>query len=78
MIDKAQAGDVSALESIANRIDGKVPQGVIGGDDEDNPVRTITRIERVIVDVDHRDDVLLGRMLDQGLDKNAMNPPFLA
>ena len=56
----------AAFEAIANRIDGKVPQGVIGGDDEDNPVRLVTRIERVIVDVDHRDDVFLGRMPDQG------------
>jgi hypothetical protein len=49
MINKAQNGDVAAFEAIANRIDGKVPQGVIGGDDEDNPVRLVTRIERIIV-----------------------------
>ena len=47
MIYNAMNGDVAAFEAIANRIDGKVPQGVIGGDDEDNPLHVVTRIERI-------------------------------
>lgn len=55
MITKACAGDVSAFTEIANRIDGKVPTPVTGGDEDDPAIRMIHRIERVIVDVDHRD-----------------------
>jgi hypothetical protein len=38
--DKALEGDVSAIREIADRLDGKVPQGIEGGD-ETNPVRMI-------------------------------------
>lgn len=48
MIEKAQSGDVPAFNSIADRLEGKVPQGIIG-DDEHDPVRLVQRIERIIV-----------------------------
>ena len=38
LIDKAIAGDVQAIKEVADRLDGKVPQGVIGGDEGDNPI----------------------------------------
>lgn len=44
---KAKTGDVAAIKEIAERYDGKVPQAVIGGDEDDPPIRTITRIELV-------------------------------
>ena len=50
LVTKAISGDVPAIKEIADRIDGKVPQGVIGGDDDDNPLKLVARIERVIVD----------------------------
>jgi hypothetical protein len=38
LVDKAMNGDVQAIKEIADRLDGKVPQGVIGGDEDDNPL----------------------------------------
>jgi len=38
LIAKAIAGDVVAIKEVADRLDGKVPQGVIGGDEDDNPI----------------------------------------
>lgn len=36
-------GDVSAIREIADRLDGKVPQGVIGGDEDDNPINVVVK-----------------------------------
>lgn len=44
LVDKAMSGDVQAIKEVADRIDGKVPQGVIGGDEEDSPVNIVTKI----------------------------------
>jgi hypothetical protein len=33
-----EKGDVPAIKEIADRLDGKVPQGLIGGDEDDNPI----------------------------------------
>lgn len=48
LVEKAMGGDVSAIKEVADRIDGKVPQAVIG-DEESDPINLVTRIERVIV-----------------------------
>ena len=50
MIDKAISGDVPAANFIADRLDGKPAQAIVGGDDGDNPVNVLHRIENVIVD----------------------------
>jgi hypothetical protein len=55
LIAKAQEGDVPAIREILDRVEGKVPQAVIGGDDEDPAISMIHRIERVIVDPQNRD-----------------------
>jgi hypothetical protein len=55
LIAKAQEGDVPAIREILDRVEGKVPQAVIGGDDEDPAINMIHRIERVIVDPQNRD-----------------------
>lgn len=55
LYSKALEGDVSALKEIADRLDGKVPQGIIGGDDDDPAVKVINRIERMIVHPQDRD-----------------------
>ena len=49
LVTKAMSGDVQAIKEIADRIDGKVPQAIVGDDDYD-PINTVTRIERHIVD----------------------------
>lgn len=45
----AESGDIQAIKEVADRVEGKVPQGVVG-DDEHDPIRLVQRIERVIVD----------------------------
>lgn len=44
LVDKAMSGDVQAIKEVADRIDGKVPQGVIGGDEDDSPINVFTKI----------------------------------
>ena len=44
----ALEGDVSAMREVADRLDGKVPQAIVG-DDDHAPVR-LEQIQRVIVD----------------------------
>jgi hypothetical protein len=49
LVDKAMTGDVQAIKEVADRIDGKVPQGIVG-DDEHDPVNvTVNVIERRLV-----------------------------
>lgn len=47
LIEKAISGDVQAIKEVADRLDGKVPQGVIGGEEDDPPI--VTEIRRIIV-----------------------------
>jgi hypothetical protein len=42
-----------AIKELGDRLDGKVPQGIIGGDDGDNPVNVLQTIVREIVDPKH-------------------------
>lgn len=46
---KAMTGDIQAIKEVADRIDGKVPQAIVG-DDEHDAINLIHRIERLIVD----------------------------
>lgn len=48
LVSKAIAGDVQAIKEVADRLDGKVPQALVGDSDSD-PVNVTHRIERVIV-----------------------------
>ena len=48
LVSKAIAGDVQAIKEVADRIDGKVPQALVG-DDESDPINLVTEIRRVIV-----------------------------
>ena len=48
LIEMAEGGDMQAIKEFADRIDGKVPQGIVGKDEE-TPVEMIHRIERHIV-----------------------------
>jgi len=49
LVNEAAAGNVAAIKEIADRLDGKVPQGVEG--DADNPVHVIQEIIRKVVHV---------------------------
>lgn len=46
-------GDVAAFKELADRLDGKVPQGHEGSDD--GPPIRVEKIERVIIDSPNRD-----------------------
>ncbi len=51
LLNQVDAGDVAAMREFGDRIDGKVAQAIIGGDEDDNPVAvTVTRIELVALD----------------------------
>ena len=47
LIDKAASGDVPAINALSDRTDGKVAQAIVG--EEDNPIKVIHKIERVII-----------------------------
>lgn len=47
LIASAEQGELQAIKELADRIDGKPAQAIIGGDEDDPP---ITVIERRIVD----------------------------
>lgn len=49
LLAKVAEGDVSAMKELGDRIDGKVPQGIVGGD-EDDPTIKLEHIQRTIVD----------------------------
>lgn len=48
LISAATAGDQWAIVELGNRLDGKPAQVIIGGDENDPPIR-IEKVERVIV-----------------------------
>lgn len=47
LVREAIAGNIQAIKEVADRLDGKVPQGISG--DEENPLTMVHRIERHIV-----------------------------
>lgn len=50
LVTEAEAGEQWAVQMVADRLDGKAKQQIVGGDDDDNPLRFVARIERIIVD----------------------------
>lgn len=49
LLSLCDEGDLSALQELGNRLDGKPAQAIIGGDEDDPPLR-IQEVKRVIVD----------------------------
>lgn len=49
VVTQAIAGDKDSWQEVANRLDGKVPQALIGGDDDDPALKVVQRIERVVI-----------------------------
>jgi hypothetical protein len=44
LIVKAQEGDMQAIKELGDRIDGKVPQGLIGGEDDDPAIKVANTV----------------------------------
>lgn len=44
LLDLVADGDLPALKEFGDRIDGKPAQAIVGGDEGDNPVRTLNEI----------------------------------
>jgi len=51
IVAQAMQGDRYAMEEIAVRIDGKPAQPIVGGNDDDPPIQTVSRIELVPMNV---------------------------
>ena len=39
LLAQVEAGDVAAMKEFADRVDGKVPQGIVGGDEDHGPIQ---------------------------------------
>lgn len=50
LVAEAMAGESWAIQQVADRLDGKPAQAIIGGDPDDPALNIIQRIERIIVD----------------------------
>lgn len=47
LIAAGKTGDVPALREIGDRLDGKVPQAVTGGGDDDQPIKHVHSVQLV-------------------------------
>lgn len=56
LVREAISGNIQAIKEVADRIDGKVPQGVVGGDDDDNPISVVNKIVLVAPGYDNSED----------------------
>lgn len=54
LVAKALLGESWAIQEVANRLDGKPAQAIVG-DDEADPLRLVAEIRRTIVDPRHSD-----------------------
>lgn len=43
LIDKARSGDIPAIKEVADRLDGKPAQAIIGGDEDDPAIQVDNR-----------------------------------
>lgn len=54
LVKEAMAGEPWAIQQVADRLDGKPAQAIVGDDDAD-PINLLHRIERVIVSPSNQD-----------------------
>lgn len=54
MLERAGA-ETAAAREVGDRLDGKPAQAIIGGDEDDNPVQMVTKIELVGVRPSNQD-----------------------
>lgn len=50
LLNLVAMGDLGALKEFGDRMDGKPAQAIIGGDEDDPAIKTVTRIELVNLD----------------------------
>lgn len=55
VVDNAEMGERDAWQEIGNRLDGKVAQALIGGEEGDNPISVLQKVERVLVRAQPKD-----------------------
>jgi hypothetical protein len=55
LFNEAKGGNIQAIKELADRMDGKVPQALIGGDENDAPIKMINRVEIVAASGDSKD-----------------------
>ena len=55
LLDLAAEGEQWACIALRDTLDGKPAQALIGGDDDDNPIKLVGRIENIIVDANTKD-----------------------
>lgn len=48
VVAAAENGDRDAWKEIADRLDGKVPQGIIGGGEDDPPIKAAVTLVEVV------------------------------
>lgn len=48
LIAAASVGKMDAIKEIGDRMDGKVAQAVVGGDDDEAPIRLETIIRKIV------------------------------
>ena len=48
LVDEAMNGNIAAIKEVADRLDGKVPQALVGDDDHD-PINLVAKVVREIV-----------------------------
>lgn len=50
LVKEAMAGESWAIQQVADRLDGKPAQAIVGGDEDDPAISLIHTIRRIIVD----------------------------
>lgn len=41
LLEGIDKGDIAAMREFADRVDGKPPQAIVGGDEDDEPIRVL-------------------------------------
>lgn len=54
LVKEAASGNIPAIKEIADRLDGKVPQAIVG--DGENPLEMVHHIKRSIIRASHPND----------------------
>ena len=55
LLDECADGNLSALQELGNRLDGKPAQALTVAGDADNPLSVVQRVERVLVRANTKD-----------------------
>lgn len=53
-LSRCSTGDMAAIKELADRLDGKPAQAIIGGEEDDPAIQAVARIEIVAPNVDRK------------------------